>query len=911
MKLRSLLVGRIAATATVIGLALFPARANQESCTSLGRTVEVSGSFSHYKIAGGPAISGANPGEAAAFQEEIWGSNFTITVPRLPAGRYSVIIGAAEVYCDGANQRVFDILLEGRPVVTNLDLFAVAGGKGKVVYLTNQVEHFDDSLRGPLKVTFHAQQNNAKFNTLEIQDATGVPVVAIRAAQLVDTVAVAASRVPEVAAPEIWRDASQPVQDRVNDLIRRMSLTEKVQQIQNSTPAIPRLGIPAYDFWNEALHGVARNGIATVFPQAIGMAATWDAPLIKAQAQAIATEARAKYNEHARTHNGDSAIYTGLTMWSPNINIFRDPRWGRGQETYGEDPFLTGTLGVGFIQGLQGDDPKYVKAMACAKHFAVHSGPESSRHSFDVSPAERDLYETYLPQFEMAVREGKVKGFMGAYNSLSGKPACADSWLLQDVLRGQWGFDGYVVSDCGAIHDIFANHKFVATPEAAAAAAVKAGCNICCGGDYWALLHAVQMGLISEPEIDAAVAHALTARFQLGLFDPAAEVPFSTITLAANDTPEHRALALKVACESLVLLKNDGVLPLNVKKLKRIAVIGANAASVNMLLGNYNGTPSHPISILDGIRAAAGPGVTVTYDPGCPLVVAKDGSNQPTEEMLAAAVTNAREAEVVVYVGGISPDLEGEEFGGVSPYDGFSGGDRVSIELPPVQERLLQRLHAVGKPVVLVNCSGSAIAMPWAAQHLSAILQAWYPGQEGGRAVAKVLFGEYNPAGRLPVTFYGSTRDLPAFEDYSMSNRTYRYFSGQPLFAFGHGLSYTKFNYGKARLNAATLDSQGTITVSFQVKNTGKLAGEEVPQVYFRRQPAAPLEARLTLCGFSRIQLAAGQSTVVTIQIPTRRLRIWDAAQIQYVVVPGDYELLVGAASDDIRTSTRLKIRAN
>jgi beta-glucosidase len=666
------------------------------------------------------------------------------------------------------------------------------------------------------------------------------------------------------------------------------------------------LGVPAYNYWNEALHGVARAGTATVFPQAIGMAATWDTALIHDEGDVIATEARAKDNDYRQHHDGDSAEYFGLTFWSPNINIFRDPRWGRGQETYGEDPFLTGKLGAAFIRGLQGDDTNYFKAMACAKHFAVHSGPESKRHVFDAEPPERDLYETYLPQFEMAVREGHVGGFMGAYNSVFGKPACASPFLLTDLLRNQWGFDGYIVSDCGAIRDIDANHKFVATPEEAAAAAVKAGCDICCGGDYNALAKAVQKGLISTQEIDAAAGRAFKTRFRLGLFDPAEKVPWSNIGLDQNDTPAHEALALKVAEESIVLLKNDGVLPLDRSKVKHIAVIGMNADSTAMLVGNYNGTPARPVSILDGIKKIAGPDVTVTFSRGCPLAVQPGEASD--QKMIDTAVASAQTADAVIYVGGISAKFEGEENSRANDFDGFHGGDRTRIELPAVQTELLEALHATGKPVVFVNCSGSAIAMPWEAENLPAILQAWYPGEQGGHAVAEVLFGDANPAGRLPVTFYRATGDLPDFEDYSMSNRTYRYFSGKPLFAFGHGLSYTKFTYIKPKLAKSKFAPTDTINVSFNLKNAGARDGDEVAQVYFRHVKSAVPQAQLALCAFARVHLEHGQTARVTVSIPAAQLRFWDVANKQYVVEPGEYELLIGAASDDISLRVPLKI---
>lgn len=676
-----------------------------------------------------------------------------------------------------------------------------------------------------------------------------------------------------------------------------MTLAEKVSQLQNGAPAIPRLGIPAYDYWSEALHGVARAGYATVFPQAIGMAATWDAALIRQEGDVIATEGRAKFNEFTRRGAGDAPIYRGLTFWSPNVNIFRDPRWGRGQETYGEDPFLTGTLAVAFIRGVQGDDPVYIKAMACAKHFAVHSGPEPLRHRFDVWPSEEDLYNTYLPQFEMAVREGGVGGVMGAYNALYGIPCCASPLLLEDILRFRWKFTGYIVSDCGAIENIYRDHHFVSTPELAAAVAVKAGCDICCGRDYNALVRAVAQGLISEADINTALGYALRTRFRLGLFDPPDRVPFSRIGIDQNDTPAHRALALNLAEESLVLLKNDGVLPLDRAAVHRIAVIGSNADSVPMLLGNYNGRPSHPVTLLAGIRAAAGPGVTVTYDRGCPLALLRDGSNRPPREMTEHAIADAERADVVVYVGGISAAFEGEEMASANGYEGFDGGDRQRIELPEVQSDLLRQLAAAGKPIVVVNCSGSAMAMPWAAAHAAAILQAWYPGEEGGDAVGRVLFGDANPSGKLPVTFYASTDDLPLFEDYSMRDRTYRYFDGTPQFAFGWGLSYTQFAIAAPATTVAP-QPDGSIRLQVRVTNTGRRAGSEVVEVYFRHQRLAPNQPLMTLCSFGRVELAPGESRAVTFTVPRARLGYWDAAHQGYWVRPGVYEFLVGDASN-------------
>ncbi|HEX4119214.1 MAG TPA: glycoside hydrolase family 3 C-terminal domain-containing protein [Verrucomicrobiae bacterium] len=714
---------------------------------------------------------------------------------------------------------------------------------------------------------------------------------------------------PEPPGPVIWKDASQTIDARVRDLVGRMTLAEKVEQMRNSAPAISRLGVPAYDYWNECLHGVARAGIATVFPQAIGMAATWDVPLVHEEADVIATEARAKDNDYRSQHDGNSARYFGLTFWTPNINIFRDPRWGRGQETYGEDTFLTSRLAVSFIRGLQGDDPKYVKAMACAKHFVVHSGPESERHRFDAEPSERDFYDTYLPHFEAAVREGHVGAVMGAYNSVYGKPACANPFLLTTLLRERWGFTGHVVSDCGAIHDIFAHHKYTKTPEEAAALAVKAGDDLCCGQDYNALVQAVQQNLISESQINDALGRVLTARFRLGLFDPPEMVPYARIPFSENDSAAHRDLALKVARESIVLLKNDGLLPLDRKKIRHIVVVGVNAVSVEMLLGNYKGEPSSAIPVLDGVADVAGPDIKVDYEPGCPLALRADKSAKVDPEYLDEAVQAAKSADVVIYVGGINSELEGEQMR--VNYEGFDGGDRTRIELPEPQTKMLKLLQATGKPVVFVNCSGSAIAMPWEAEHLPAIVQAWYPGEEGGRAVAEVLFGTVNPAGRLPVTFYRSTDDLPAFDNYSMANRTYRYFNGKPLFAFGHGLSYTHFDYRQAKLKNETVDANGTITLSFDLANTGKAAGDEVAQVYFRQAHSSAEQPRLALCGFQRVHLQQGKRETVRFEIPAARFRHWDTSEKQYVVEPGDYELLIGAASDDIRLRTPFKVSSN
>ena len=676
------------------------------------------------------------------------------------------------------------------------------------------------------------------------------------------------------------------------------------------------------------------------------MAATWDPALIQTEADAAATEGRAKFNDYTSQHDGNTIIHHGLSFYAPNINIVRDPRWGRGQETFGEDPFLTSQMAVAFIHGMQGNDPKYMKTIACAKHFAVHSGPEPLRRSFNANPPERDLYETYLVAFQASVQRGHVGSIMGSYNALNGTPNCANPFLLTDILRDKWGFGGFVVSDGGAIENIWRFHHYAATPEEAAAVAVKAGCNLFSGAivdgayeqrDFEVLGLMLKKGLLTEQQIDGALARTLAARFELGLFDPPQDVPWSNVGIDQNDTPEHRALALKVAEESVVLLKNNGVLPIHRSGIKRIAVIGANAVAVQMLYGNYNGTSSKAVTILDGIKAVAGPGVEVTYVRGCPLALKNDNSNQPTPEMTAEAVASAKAADLVIYVGGLnsasgpggnraaarravrmaharnagqgddpSVALEGEEH--QVDYQGFLGGDRTRIELPAPQENLLKALYATGKPVVFVNCSGGAIAMPWEAAHLPAIVQAWYPGEEGGQAVAEVLFGDVNPAARLPLTFYSSTADLTDFQNYSMSNRTYRYFSGKPLYAFGHGLSYTEFKYSHPKLTGATIGANDVVHLSFNVKNTGQVDGDEVTQVYFRHLHSSVPQPKQALCGFERVHLARGNTATVTLDIPAQQFRYWDTTTKQYVVYPGKYELLIGAASDDIRLKVPVRV---
>ena len=872
-----------------------PLQADEITCATCELQASLKGDYAHHKDDRNMAIEGA-PGNPDAYRESIEGTNFTVSIAHLPAGKYQIDIGEAETLYGSPGDRVFAVSVGTTTLVTNYDILAAAGAAKKVTKIEGAVDHEDDSIGGALSLTFTASTGPAKFNTIEIIDASGTPVVSFNASDFADPYTAAANQVPVVPGPEIWKDSTQPVDARIDDLIRRMSLAEKVAQLQNDAPGIARLGLPAYNYWNEALHGVANDGVATVFPEPIGGAATWDTELLHQEGHVIGIEGRAKYNQYASGHNGDSKWWNGLTFWTPNINIFRDPRWGRGQETYGEDPFLTGTLAVPFIKGIQGDDPNYMLAMACAKHYAIHSGPESQRHRFNATPPERDLYETYLPQFETAVRDGHVGGVMGAYSALEGVPDCANSFLLTDLLRTQWGFEGYVVSDCGAIGDIWSQHHYVKTPEEAAAAAVKAGCDLCCGGDYTALVRAVQESLITEKEIDRALYYTLWTRFKLGLFDPGC--PYLKIGIDQNDTPQSRALALKIAEESIVLLKNNGILPLDRSKIKRIAVIGPNGNSQSMLHGNYNGTARRPISILNGIRQLAGPNINVTFAQGCP-VTTENGERiapwsrqdndtiRPVSELYAEALSNAANADLVIYVGGITSAQEGEQF------------DRTSIELPEVQEKLVESLHATGKPIVMVNCSGSAVALPWEDKNLPAILQAWYPGEEGGLAVGEILFGDVNPSGHLPITLYASTADLPDFTDYSMSNRTYRYFSGQPLYAFGHGLSYTRFNFSRGKVDSKEIQG-GTVKLSFTIKNSGDRDGDEVAQIYFRHVDSPVPQPKLALCGFERVHLKRGESSKVAVEIPAERLRYWDTEKKQYLVEPGKYEFLIGDSSDDI-----------
>ncbi|HVY37772.1 MAG TPA: glycoside hydrolase family 3 C-terminal domain-containing protein, partial [Polyangia bacterium] len=646
---------------------------------------------------------------------------------------------------------------------------------------------------------------------------------------------------------------------RAADLVARMTRDEKIAQLMTDAPAVPRLGVAAYDWWNEALHGVARAGVATVFPQAIGLAATFDVPLVQRVAVAISDEARAKYNlAQGRRQQGR---YHGLTFFSPNINIFRDPRWGRGQETFGEDPTLTATMAVAFISGMQGDDPRWLKTVATAKHFAVHSGPEADRHAFDARVSPHDLADTYLPQFEAAVRRGRVASVMAAYNRVNGQPCAASPWLLGEVLRRSWGFDGYVVGDCGAVGDVFAGHHAAPTREAAAAAALRAGTDLDCGSDFAALKGAAAQGLITEADLDRALVRLLAARIRLGMFDPPGAVPWAGLGEETVDSPAHRRLARETAAKSIVLLENRGALPFG-PTVKRLAIVGPTADDLQVLLGNYAGKPADPVTLLEGVkRAARARGIVVRYARGATLA----GSGSSLAQV-ADAVAVARRSDAVVAVLGLDPRLEAEEGDSVlNP-----AGDRRDLGLPGAQQRLLEALVATGKPVVVVLTGGSALAVPLASARAAALLDVWYPGQAGGEALADVLFGDADPAGRLPVTFYRSAADLPPFADYAMRGRTYRYLERAPLYPFGYGLSYTRFRYA----NLTVAPDLGAVSVD--VQNVGARAGEEVVQAYLVPRGAPAYAPRRWLAAFARIALAAGERRAVTLPIPPEALTMVD-----------------------------------
>jgi beta-glucosidase len=842
-----------------------------------------------------------------------------------------------------------------------------------------------------------------------------------------------------------YQDSSLSPEQRAADLVSRMTLEEKAAQSINTAPAIPHLGVPAYDYWSEGLHGIARSGYATLFPQAIGMAATWDPSLLQSIGTVVSTEARAKYNQAVR--EGVHSIYFGLTIWSPNINIFRDPRWGRGQETYGEDPFLTATLGRNFVRGLQGDDPRYFRAIATPKHFAVHSGPESDRHRFNVEPSPHDLWDTYLPAFRATIVDAKADSIMCAYNAIYGKPACASDLLLGQILRQDWQFKGFVTSDCGAVDDFFeaGAHHYSPDKEHAAATAVLAGTDTNCGTTYLALPAAVKQGLLTEADLDKTLERLFVARIRLGLFDPPSEVPYASIPYTEVGSPEHAALALKAARESMVLLKNDGhVLPLS-SSIKTIVVVGPNASTLAGIEGNYNAVPEYPILPLDGLRSefahtrilyaqgapyadglplpiprtqfhpssssreeglraeyfanekwegqpvvtrtdpqidfdwnsaspVAGlsqkafsvrwtgeiqvpapgdypltlflahcypcrdfenftvtvdgkqltsfqskesaefrssttPIVTLHLDDTQPHAIEVDYAHRaalfgggltlswipPSAALLDQAKALTTQADAIVAFVGLSPELEGEEM--PIHTEGFSGGDRTDIKLPEAQENLLETMAASGKPLIVVSMSGSAIAYTWAKAHATAILQAWYPGEAGAQAIAETLIGKNNPGGRLPVTFYSSLDQLPQFTDYSMSQRTYRYFAGKPLFDFGYGLSYSQFRYAHLKLSTPMLHAGDTLTAEADVTNISKDGGDEVVELYLipPTNGNGGLSPKLQLDGMQRVHLNAGETRHITFTLDSRQLSEVDAEGMRSVQ-PGSYTLSLGGA---------------
>ena len=687
-----------------------------------------------------------------------------------------------------------------------------------------------------------------------------------------------------------FRDPQLPVEQRVEDLVSRLTLEEKVKQMLNSTPPVERLGIPAYNWWNECLHGIGRTKYhVTVFPQAIGMAAAWNDALIKEVASSIADEGRAIYNDTQRKE--DYSQYHALTYWTPNINIFRDPRWGRGQETYGEDPYLTARIGEAFVQGLQGDNPRYLKASACAKHYAVHSGPEKNRHSFNSDVSTYDLWDTYLPAFRTLVVDAKVSGVMCAYNAFQGQPCCGNDLLMQSILRDKWNFMGYVTSDCGAIDDIFNHHKTHPDAATAAADAVFHGTDLDCGHSaYLALVKAVKDGIITEKQLDVSVKRLFTIRFRLGLFDPVELVDYARIPISILECRKHQDLAKQLARESMVLLKNDQLLPLQKNKLKKVVVMGPNADSRESLLGNYNGNPSRMLTPLQAIRERLGGWTEVEYIKGVDYV------NTISADDLKQYVNRAKGADAVIFIGDISPRLEGEEMP-VSK-DGFDGGDRTTIALPAVQTQMMKALVAEHIPTVFVMMTGSALAIPWEAQNVPAILNAWYGGQEAGTAVADILFGDYNPSGRLPVTFYKSIDQLPDFEDYSMKGRTYRYMTETPLYPFGYGLSYTNFAYRNAKLSSGKITKDQSVTLTFDIANTGKMDGDEVAQIYIKNpnDPEGPIKA---LKAFLRVHVKAGDSQEVNIELTPEAFHSFNDNTQTMEVRPGKYQILYGGSSDE------------
>ena len=689
-------------------------------------------------------------------------------------------------------------------------------------------------------------------------------------------------------------------QQRARELVGKMTLEEKASQLKYDAPAIPRLGVPAYNWWNEGLHGVARAGVATVFPQAIAIGAAFDTDLAEKVGDTIAEEGRAKYNAYVKENDRD--IYKGLTFWSPNVNIFRDPRWGRGHETYGEDPYLTGELGKAFVDGIQGDG-EYLKAAACAKHFAVHSGPEAVRHKFDAKASKKDMRETYLPAFEKLVKDADVEGVMGAYNRTNGEPCCGSKTLMQDILRGEWGFDGYYVSDCWAVRDFHTNHMVTDTAEESAALALKTGCDVNCGNTYLHMMKAYEQGLVSEEDITLAAERLFTTRFMLGLFD---ETEYDKIGYDRIECREHLALADRATAESVVLLKNNGILPLEKKKLKAVGVIGPNANSRAALIGNYHGTSSRYITVLEGIQDCMGEDVRVFYSEGCHLFKDRVENLGLRQDRISEAVAVAKNSDVVVLCLGLDETLEGEEG---DTGNSYASGDKVDLLLPEVQRELLEAVVAAGKPVILVNMTGSAMDLRYAQERCAAIVQAWYPGARGGRVVADILNGEISPSGKLPVTFYRDTEELPDFEDYSMKGRTYRYFTGEVLYPFGYGLTYGSAEISGVKLGGQELADGSEVrlpggsldSLEVTVSNTGDRDVEEVAQVYIKALDSADATPNERLCGFARVSVKTGGQAVVQVPVDRDALTVIND-EGEKVSGGSRYAVSVGFGQSDART---------
>ncbi len=688
-------------------------------------------------------------------------------------------------------------------------------------------------------------------------------------------------------------DLSLDFKTRAVKLVELLTVDEKISQMLHFSPAVPRLGIPAYTWWNEALHGVARAGTATVFPQSIGMAASFDDKLVYDCACIVSDEVRAKHHEYLR--RCDTGIYKGLTIWSPNINIFRDPRWGRGHETYGEDPFLTGRMGVAFIKGMQGDNEKYLKTVATAKHYAVHSGPEKLRHSFDARVSDRDLYETYLPAFRDCIKDGGAYSVMGAYNRTNSEACCASPTLLQKILREEWGFEGYVVSDCHAICDLHLHHHITNHPHESAAMAVKNGCDLNCGKTYARLKAAFDEGLIKEEEIDTSVTRLFEARMRLGMFDPPENVSYASIPYSANDSLEHRRKSCEAACKTMTLLKNNGILPLS-KDIKTIAIVGPNADDRDVLFANYKGIASETVTLLEGIREAI-PEANILYSLGCHI--SRTELRDDETSLLSEAESCALAADIVILAIGINSKIEGEE---ADPrYPEFGGGDRDDIELPGLQNELIDRLYKTGTPIITVNMSGSAVGLCNADEKSDAVLQAWYPGSLGGRAIAGALFGDYSPSGKLPVTFYKAIEQIGAFEDYEMHDRTYRFFSGTPLYSFGYGLTYSDFEIICSTGKNLSINTGDNLVIEGTLLNNGSFNTREIVQIYVKTPDEGIKNPKPELRAFKPVYSLAGETTEFTFILSPHEISMINDNG-ERVVNPGTYIVYIGTGQPDDRT---------